>query len=69
MSSARVGVRSAGGAGRFVGTYTYDDPEAGAVRWSLAGSDGHLFTITNGELRFREVPDFERPADANGNNR
>ncbi|MCY4616437.1 MAG: cadherin-like beta sandwich domain-containing protein [Chloroflexi bacterium] len=64
-----VGVRIAEGAGRFVGTYTYDDPEAGAVRWSLAGSDGHLFTITNGELRFREAPDFERPADANGNNR
>ena len=63
-----VGVRIAEGAGRFVGTYTYDDPEAGAVRWSLAGSDGHLFTITNGELRFREAPDFERPADANGNN-
>jgi len=64
-----VGVRVEEGSGTLVGTYTYDDPEADAASWSLAGSDRHLFTITNGELRFREAPDFESPADANGNNR
>ncbi|MDE2695370.1 MAG: cadherin-like beta sandwich domain-containing protein [Chloroflexota bacterium] len=64
-----VGVRVEEGSGTFVGTYTYDDPEAGLARWSLAGSDHQLFTITNGELRFREAPDFSSPADANGNNR
>ncbi len=64
-----VGVRVEEGSGTLVGAYTYDDPEDGAVRWSLAGSDHQLFTITNGELHFREAPDFESPADANGNNR
>ena len=64
-----VGVRLEEGAGTFVGTYTYDDPEAGPVAWSLAGSDRRLFTIANGDLRFRAAPDFDRPADANRNNR
>ena len=64
-----VGVRVEEGSGTLVGTYTYDDPEAGAARWSLTGSDGHLFTITDGELRFRRAPDFDNPADANRNNR
>lgn len=57
------------GSGTFVAAYTYDDPEADAATWSLTGSDHHLFTITNGELRFRQAPDFASPADANGNNR
>jgi len=64
-----VGVRLEEGAGTFVGSYTYDDPEDGAVTWSLAGSDRRLFTIANGDLHFRRAPDFDRPADANRNNR
>ena len=64
-----VGVGVEEGTGTFVGAYTYDDPEDGAATWSLAGSDRQHFTITNGELHFREAPDFESPADANGNNR
>ena len=64
-----VGVRVEEGSDTLVGAYTYDDPEDGTARWSLAGSDHQLFTITNGELHFREAPDFESPADANGNNR
>ena len=64
-----VGVGFEEGSGTLVGAYTYDDPEDGAATWSLAGSDHHHFTVTNGELRFREAPDFESPADANGNNR
>lgn len=54
--------------GTFVGTYSYDDPEGGAARWSLSGSDRSHFTITNGSLRFTAPPDFESPADANRNN-
>ena len=64
-----VVVRLEEGSGTLVGAYTYDDPEGGAARWSLSGSDRDLFTITNGELRFRRAPDFASPADANGNNR
>ena len=64
-----VGVGVEEDSGTLVGAYTYDDPEDGAARWSLAGSDHHHFTVTNGELHFREAPDFESPADANGNNR
>ena len=64
-----VGAGVEEGSGTLVGAYTYDDPEDGAARWSLAGSDRQHFTVTNGELHFREAPDFESPADANGNNR
>ena len=64
-----VGVGVEEGSGTWVGAYTHDDPEDGAATWSLAGSDHHHFTFTDGELRFREAPDFESPADANGNNR
>ncbi len=53
------------GSGTLVGTYWYDDPEGGAVRWSLSGSDRSRFTITNGSLSFSAPPDFENPADAN----
>ena len=64
-----VGIGIEEGSDTLVGAYTYDDPEDGAATWSLAGSDHQLFTVTNGELHFREAPDFESPADANGNNR
>ena len=51
-------------------TYTATDPEGGSVtRWSLGGSDGGDFTITQeGELTFRNLPDYERPADSNRDN-
>ena len=55
-----------------VATYTGEDPEdttADITRWSVAGRDGGDFTINeNGELTFRNPPDFERPADANRDN-
>jgi len=54
--------------GTFVGTYSYDDPEGGAARWSLSGSDRRHFTITSGALRFTAPPDFESRADANRDN-
>ena len=50
--------------------YTATDPEGGTVsRWRTSGRDGGDFTINEqGELRFRNTPDFERPADSGGDN-
>ena len=46
-----------------------EDPSGLTTRWSLSGSDAGDFTITDaGELSFRSVPDFERPADSNRDN-
>jgi glucose/arabinose dehydrogenase len=51
-------------------TATATDPEGNAVTFSIAGGlDGALFQITPaGALSFRTPPDFEAPADANGDN-
>ncbi len=51
-------------------SFTANDPEGGAVtRWSLGGRDGGDFTIDeNGVLTFRNLPDYERPADSDRNN-
>ena len=56
--------------GRVLATYAASDPEGAAIsRWSLSGSDAGDFTISEGgELSFRNVPDFERPADSNRDN-
>ena len=50
--------------------YSGFDPEGGTVtRWSLGGQDGGDFTISNGGvLTFRNLPDYERPADSNRDN-
>ena len=57
---------------RVLATYAATDPEdPGAVisQWSLSGSDAGDFTISGGgELSFRNVPDFERPADSGRDN-
>jgi VCBS repeat-containing protein len=46
------------------------DPDAGtALTWSLAGTDAVLFDINaSGAVTFRAAPNFEVPADANGDN-
>ena len=46
------------------------DPEgAGITGWSLSGTDGGDFTISeNGELTFRNTPNYESPADSNRDN-
>ena len=46
-----------------VATYTASnpDPRTISITWSLAGTDKDAFTISNGELRFRETPDYEDP--------
>ena len=57
---------------RILAAYAATDPEdPGAVisRWSLSGSDAGDFTVSGGgELSFRNVPDFERPADSGRDN-
>ena len=49
--------------------YTGFDPEGGMVtRWTVGGRDGGDFTISQeGVLTFRNIPDFERPADSDRN--
>ena len=58
---------------RVLATYTATDPEdpsASITRWSLTGTDAGDFTITDesGQLTFRNVPDYERPADSGRDN-
>ena len=50
-------------------TYRATDPERGSIAWSVSGTDGGDFDISeSGALSFADVPDFEAPADANGDN-
>ena len=51
-----------------VATYRAAGPDAASATWSLSGADAGDFTITGGVLRFRSVPNFERPADADTDN-
>ena len=48
------------------GTYTADGPVTPA--WSLSGDDADDFSIGSGMLMFRATPDYENPADMDGNN-
>ena len=52
-----------------VGTYaltggTMDD----TATWNVEGADADHFTITGGMLKFSSAPDYEMPADADGDN-
>ena len=50
-------------------TYRATDPERGTITWSVSGTDGGDFHISvTGVLTFADVPDFENPVDANGDN-
>ena len=51
-------------------SFTATDPEGGDItRWSLSGSDGGDFEISEtGVLAFRNVPDYDKPADSNRDN-
>ena len=51
-----------------VGTYTVAGPNAASATWSVEGADAGDFTISGGTLRFVTSPDYEIPADANGDN-
>ena len=53
-------------------TYTGRDPEDPSLeitRWSVTGTDGGDFKINDeGELSFRNTPDYEKPVDHNRDN-
>ena len=48
--------------------YTASDPEEDTPVLSLQGADAGKFIITAGALTFREIPNYEAPADAGANN-
>ena len=50
-------------------TFKATDPERGTITWSTSGDDGSDFTISEtGVLTFGTPPDYENPADSDGNN-
>ena len=59
-----------------IGTYTATDPEGGEIDLSLSGNDSDKFELNDPVdvapgtkvLAFKEKPDFENPADSDGNN-
>ena len=53
---------------RYTGTDP-EDPAAQITRWSVTGRDGGDFRITEeGELSFRNTPNYEKPVDHNKDN-
>ena len=51
-----------------VATYTASGPDQASAGWSLTGVDAGDFIIPGGVLAFISAPDYESPADADGNN-
>ena len=51
-----------------VASFTATDAEDDTIDWSPAGVDGALFDVAGGVLGFRDPPDYEKPADAGGDN-
>ena len=50
-------------------TYAATDLEGETITWDVSGSDAGDFNISaSGELTFKAQPDYEAPADANGDN-
>ena len=50
-------------------TYQASDVDAGTnLTWTLGGNDAGGFTIVGGELKFKNEPNFENPADQDNNN-
>ena len=72
QGSAPGSVQENHGVNEVLARYTASDPERPSVRitgWSTAGRDGGDFVINAlGQLRFRNSPDYERPADSNRDN-
>ena len=69
-SSRHASVAENPGAGSVVHTAVAGDPDGDTLIYSLSGTDAGLFTIDadTGEVRFRAAPDFENPADDDGDN-
>ena len=53
-----------------VATFSADDPDDDDLSWDLGGLDSKAFKISDeGVLSFKTSPDFENPADRDGDNR
>ena len=65
---ASINVR--GGTTAYVGRYGATDPEGFVTSWEpLSGADAQHFEFSDaGDLSFTAVPDFDTPADSNGDN-
>ena len=48
--------------------YTASDPEGQTVTWGLTGDDAGDFSMASGALSFRAAPDYDAPADSDGDN-
>jgi hypothetical protein len=44
------------------------DVDAGTPLYSLSGTDASLFNISNGDITFKNAPNFELPSDSGANN-
>ena len=55
-----------------VATYTVSGGDGTTANWSLGGADGSHFTLDGTDmsrmLKFKSAPDYEMPADADGDN-
>ena len=56
-----------------VATYSASEPDVGdfdvgAINWSLDGTDLLFFSLTDGELSFKQPPNYENPADGDADN-
>ena len=51
-----------------VATYTVVGPDAATARLTLTGDDAGDFSLSGGDLSFRSSPDYENPADDDGDN-
>ena len=51
-----------------VATYSASDSGVGVISWSLDGTDLVFFSLTDGELSFKQPPNYENPADADADN-
>ena len=49
-------------------TYTVVGPDAATARLTLTGDDAGDFSLSSGDLSFRSSPNYEAPADVDGNN-
>ena len=68
--SGKPSITSAENNSATLATYTSTGPESASTMWSLSGDDAGDFTISRsgGALSFAGTPDYESPADADGDN-
>ena len=69
-SSGQASVVEGQGVASAVYTAMADDADGDTLTYGLSGTDADLFTINedSGEVRFRAAPDYENPADDDGDN-